>query len=342
MVQHIGYWMDIKIFMASAADINERNRLKAIGQGIQSWIDQNIAPNDLALATVRIGRWQQFAQRPAHVLEYEYGEAYKTCDLAVIFGSWKPREKGTHQTRTSVAMNARQFLVIETPLLNRHTDKINEYWRIGINGYLNRDAQWPRLNPTEASDRLEKFGISWDGWKNQSQGHVVVALQLPGDASLRGQDINEWALDAVLRIRRVCDRPIVVRCHPLVSDRGMQDHSELATKILMAGIDKIKFSDGATVSWADDIKGALCTVTYSSGMAIDSVLAGIPTIACDEGNFAWGISSNSIEDIKNIRRASREEINQWLRFLVGCQWNLEEMRDGTAWNHVRAVLESDQ
>lgn len=328
--------------MASAADINERNRLKAIGQGIQGWIDQTNPPNDVSLDTVRIGRWQQFSERPKHVLEYEYGEAYRHCDLAVIFGSWKSREKGTHQTRTSVAMNAQRFLVIETPLLARRTDSINEYWRIGINGYLNRDALWPRLSPSQADARLDQLGISWDGWKNQSQGHVVVALQLPGDASLRGQDINEWALDAILRIRKVCDRPIVVRCHPLVSERGMQDHAELASRILLAGIDKIKFSDGACVTWMEDIKGALCTVTYSSGMAIDSVLAGIPTIACDEGNFAWGISSNAIEDLQNIRRASREEIRTWLRFLAGCQWNLSEMRDGTAWHHILTQLENPQ
>ena len=126
--------------MASASDLAERNRLKAMGEGIQIWIDENVSDNDRALDVVRIGRWRQFHSVPEHTLEYEYGEAYKPCDLAVIFGSWKPREKGTHQTRTSVAHNAPAFLVIETPLLGRRTDQVNQYWRIGINGYLNRDA----------------------------------------------------------------------------------------------------------------------------------------------------------------------------------------------------------
>ena len=321
--------------MASASDLAERNRLKAMGEGIQIWIDENVSDNDRALDVVRIGRWRQFHSVPEHTLEYEYGEAYKPCDLAVIFGSWKPREKGTHQTRTSVAHNAPAFLVIETP---RRTDQVNQYWRIGINGYLNRDAMWPQLTPTQADQRLADLDIEWNGWKNNEQGHIVIALQLPGDASLRGQDINEWALDAVKRVRSVCDRPIVIRCHPLASDRAFADHNELAAKILMAGIDRIRFSDGAVVPWGDDIKDAYCTVTYSSGMAIDSVLAGIPTIACDEGNFAWGLSSNHIEQIPSLQRASREQIRQWLRFLVGCQWNLQEMQDGTAWRHILTVL----
>ena len=326
--------MHIKIFMSSANDLQERNRLKALGFGIQKWIDQNITQNDRSLDVTRIGRWQQYPTTPDHVLEYDYSDGYRPCDLAVIFGSWKAREKGTHQCRTSVAFNAPKFLVIETPLLTRRTDQINQYWRIGVNGYLNRDAIWPQLVPAAAELRLEQLGIRWDGWKNQAQGPVIVALQLPGDASLRGQDINEWALDAVKRIRACCDRPIVVRCHPLVSDRGMNDHNELAAKILLAGINHIRFSDGAVIPWRDDLDGAYCTVTYSSGMAIDSILAGIPTIACDEGNFAWGLSSNLIEDVKEIHRASRDEIERWLRFLAGCQWSEQEMSDGTAWQHI--------
>lgn len=330
--------MNVKIFMASANDLAEKDRLRALGHSIQNWVDDNNSNNERALDVVRIGRWQQFRDRPENTVEYEYGEAYRPCDLAVIFGSWKPREKGTHQTRTSVAHNAQRFVVIETPLLGRRTDRTNKFWRIGINGYLNRDAFWPHLSPTEADQRLKDLGISWNGWKNNPQGHVVVALQLPGDASLRGQDINEWALDAVHRIRALCDRRIVIRCHPLVSDRGFSDHNELAGKLLMAGIDKLKFSDGAKVPWSEDIKGAYCTVTYSSGMAIDSVLAGIPTIACDEGNFAWGISSNIIEQITELRRASNDEIKQWLRFLSGCQYSLEEMQDGTAWSRILDTL----
>jgi len=331
--------MNIKIFMASANDLAEKNRLRALGQGIQSWVNSNISQNFKKLDVVRIGRWQQFRERPEHTLEYEYGESYRPCDLAVIFGSWKPREKGTHQTRNSVVTQAPRFIVIETPLLNRKTDAVNEYWRIGINGYLNRDAVWPQVSPSEAEQRLEDLDIAWNGWKNQAQGHVVVALQLPGDASLRGQDINEWAFDAVQRIRSISDRHIVVRCHPLVSDRGMTDHHELACRILMSGIDNIKFSDGAEIPWKEDIKGAFCTVTYSSGMAIDSVLSGIPTIACDEGNFAWGISSNVIEQIAEPRRASSEEIKTWLRFLAGCQYSVQEMQDGTAWQHILQALE---
>jgi hypothetical protein len=105
-------------------------------------------------------------------------------------------------------------------------------------------------------------------------------------------------------------------------------------------VQNIKFSDGQIIPWHQDLQDAYCTVTYTSGLAIDSVLSGIPTIACDPGNFAWGISSQLVRDINSIKTASDKEIHQWLRNLAGCQWSLEEMRNGTAWAHLLPVLEN--
>jgi hypothetical protein len=92
------------------------------------------------------------------------------------------------------------------------------------------------------------------------------------------------------------------------------------------------------VPWIEDLKDAYCTVTYTSGLAIDSVLSGVPTIACDAGNFAWGISSRLIRDINNVKMASDDQVQQWLRNLVACQWSKEEMQNGIAWQHLLPVV----
>jgi hypothetical protein len=81
-------------------------------------------------------------------------------------------------------------------------------------------------------------------------------------------------------------------------------------------------------------------VTYTSGLAIDSGLSGIPTVACDPGNFAWGISSRLARDINDVKMAPEEEVRVWLRNLAGCQWSTDEMRDGTAWSHLLPVIEN--
>ena len=330
--------MHIKIFMASANNMQEREILKDFATGVESWIEANSNDEEKFEHVVRIGRWADINFDQNHIT-YEYAESYKECDVAVFFGSWKPREKGTHQTRTSVAANAKRFVCIETPLLNRVTDRENSFWRVGVNGYLSQDAYWPELCSNDAKKRLKMLDIDWTGWKSDPDGHILVALQLPGDASLRGADINDWALRTILDIRQNTNRFVVVRNHPLSSQRAFADHEELARKLLLAGVQNIRFSDGAEVPWSDDLRNAYCTVTYTSGLAIDSVVAGIPTIAYDPGNFAWSISSHSVEEIDEVKMVSDDTVSAWLKKLSGCQWSQAEMRDGTAWQHLLPVIE---
>jgi hypothetical protein len=326
--------MLIKIFMGSASNYQERDTLLKFGQGIQSWVDQqNGQPPQTDM--VRIGRWADLDIGLTHALDYEYAEGYTECDVAVFFGSWKAREKNHHMTRSSVAGASRCFVCIETPLLNRVTDLPNTQWRTGINGFLCQSATWPENDQGFGQQRLGNLGIGeWQGWRNNADGHILLALQLPGDASLRGVDVNEWAFNAIREIRKHSQRPIVVRNHPLSSGRAMADHESLARQVLMHNITGIKFSDGAMVPWKDDLQGAYCTVTYTSGLAIDSVLSGIPTVACDNGNFAWPFSSHYLEEIERLTLADSNTVNTWLRHLAQCQYSVEEMQSGVAWSRL--------
>lgn len=326
--------------MSSGNSVAERAVLKNFMMGIESWLDEHNVDNDDWDESVRIGRWQGSVTVPKYRAEFVYEEYWQPCDVAVIFGSWKAREKGSHITRSAVAANAKRFVVIETPLLNRSTNMPNQYWRVGINGYLNRDALWPSLSRDDARKRLQRLGIRWQGWQNDPDGHVVVALQLPGDASLRGCDINDWAFQAIMTLRQHTDRKIVIRNHPLCSTRAFADHEILAGRLMQHGVNNIRLSDGYLVPWEHDLAGAYCTVTYTSGLAIDSVVSGIPTISCDPGNFAWGFSSRDACEVEDVRRAPAATVETWLRHLASCQWSQDEMRQGTAWRHVLPVLES--
>lgn len=326
--------MLIKIFMSTATSIEERNILKALGYGVQIWVDNNNSERNQFANVVRTGRWFQVGDPEHHVLDYDYDEAFSACDVAIMFGSWKPREKGHHVTRNSVAANSRCFVCIETPLLLRKITEANTDWRIGINGFLNRSATWPDLPDAVTDTRLADRNIAWSGWQHNEQGHIVVALQLPGDASLRGADINDWAYNTVLTLRQHTDRPIVVRNHPLSSTRAFTDHERLAWRLMSLGIDNLSFSDGAHKPWHQDLYNAYCTVTYSSGLAVDSVMNGIPTIACDPGNFAWGVSINDPANVENILLPNDDTMTQWLRSIMTCQWSLDEMKNGTAWSYL--------
>lgn len=332
--------MNIKIFMNSANSNLERSILRSFGVGVSNYYQ--FTSNPLPIETqYRIGRWTT-STRPSNSVDFEYTEGYVPCDVAVFFGSWKPREKGHHVTRNSIAYNAKKFICIETPLLNRSTIDTNQYWRVGINGFLNQDAVWPIVPKTMLTERLKNFGVHWQGWNNDQDGHVLVALQLPGDASLRGADINAWALDVVNTVRSKTQRPIVIRSHPLASVRAFEDHWELAKKIMFNKIQNVSFSDGAERTWAKDLEGAYCTVTYSSGLAVDSIIAGIPTVACDPGNFAWAFSTRFVDEIEDIQMPGADVVVPWLEHLSGIQWSQQEMRLGQTWQYLIPAFESMQ
>jgi len=329
--------MKIKVFMGTANSYQERTLLQSFAAGAKEWAGEKNIDHEV----VRIGRWADInLDADAYQIDFEYGDTFVPCDVAVMFGSWKPREKGHHVIRNSVVQNSKCFVCIETPLLNRSTKEPNKYWRVGVNGFLNQSASWPTVNSEEGQRRLDELGIEWQGWQNRLDGHIVVALQLPADASLRGADINDWAYQTIRNIRKKTDRYIIVRNHPLASMRAFGDHEELARKILLDGIPNIRFSDGAVTPWQDDIKNAYCTVTYTSGLAIDSVIAGIPTVACDAGNFAWSVSSNTVEDIEHVKCADDDTVISWLRQLSACQWNETEMRTGLTWQYLIEVINS--
>ena len=74
-------------------------------------------------------------------------------------------------------------------------------------------------------------------------------------------------------------------------------------------------------------------------MSIDAILAGVPVIACDEGNFAWAISSNSPREVENIRLATDSEVSDWLHHLAWCQWTPDEMESGAVIEHLRPIIE---
>jgi len=325
----------IKVFMSTASTYAEREILKKFAQGIKAseGLEQDVnyttslnTPSNTSVA-----------------VEYTFSEVYTPCDLAIMFGSWKADRKGHHLVRLSVAKNAEAFLVIETPLLNRLTDSLNTEWRVGYNGFLSGEAGFPQLGETEAKQRMLEKEVTVPDWNYNEKGHIVLALQLPGDASLHGDDIMDWAYNTMMSIREYSDRKIILRTHPLMSDRGYQAHLfHLLGRLTFSKFKNYTLSLGNERSWSKDLENAYCTVTYSSGLAIDSIMNGVPTIACDSANFAYKISSQLIEEIENLKIAPELTKQKWLQNLVALQYSEDEMVSGLAWEYIRQMLKVQQ
>lgn len=325
--------MHVKIFMNTANHNSEREVLRKMFNGINSKYPRETLDQikEKKRFNKKIGR--------GYGVDIDYSESYMSCDLAVMLGSWKPsRDNLHHILRYDIVQKSKSFMCLETPLLGRKVFQENEYYRIGINGFLNRDALWG-TEDDKPSDRFELLGLKYNGWKTDKKEKIVIALQLAGDASLRNQNINEWCLDSIKKIRQFSDRPIEIRTHPGLSDKGWSNHEQLFRELAFLGLKDVKCVNGRTLPWQKHLEEAYCVVSYTSGLSIDAILNGTPVIACDEGNFAWNVSETNLENIENLFLEKEENIQQWLYNLAYCQWNPNEMQSGKVWDYLSSIVE---
>ena len=259
------------------------------------------------------------------------GEDYKECDVAVIFGSWKDRNNPWHTVKNRVVKNAKNFIVFETPLIGRGKveDIMQDDWyRVGLNGFLANTGKFNNSNrPSDRWEKIQKeLGVSLKPWR-MGGDYIVLALQIPGDASLRGTDISDWARRRLLSIRCQTELPIILRTPQLKRSYDLNS--------IIRGVRDVTVQQGTKENLVPTLYDAYCTVTYTSGMGVDSVMNGTPTIAYNPGNFAYDISTRFIDRIQRLAYPDRE---QWINNLSYCQWNISEIQEGLPWEHLKEIL----
>jgi hypothetical protein len=143
------------------------------------------------------------------------------------------------------------------------------------------------------------------------------------DASLFGLDFELWVKNTIQHLRRYTDRPIVFRDHP-------ENKDLMKNLIATYNWANVSYSNKGTIN--DDLKNAHCTVAYTSGSSIDSILAGVPVIPCSECNFVWPVSSHQLSEIENPKLGEREQL---LYDLAYAQWSVDEIKQGKPWQHLK-------
>lgn len=66
-------------------------------------------------------------------------------------------------------------------------------------------------------------------------------------------------------------------------------------------------------------------VTLNSSVAVDTVLAGIPSVTMDEAAMAWDVTGHAPDELVTPDRT------EWLHWLAWTQWTHDEIREGTPW-----------
>lgn len=257
------------------------------------------------------------------------GSNFRECDIAVFFGSWKQRTAAHHVIKNQIVKSV-PFIVLETPLLGREIHDKHRYLRIGVNHFLDNVGNFNNKNcgPERWNKISKELGISLHPWRKGGD-YILVALQLPGDASLRGMDISSWARDTVFEIRKFTDRPIVIRPHPIIRKYNQKLISEACKA------PNVTFIDPGKISLKDHLQSAWASVTYTSGMGIDSVVCGVPGFGMNEGSFIYNLE----HDLSTIEQPRLYDRSQWVYNLSYAQWSYDEMAEGLPWLHLKEVFQ---
>src|SRR5688572_12229135 len=133
-------------------------------------------------------------------------------------------------------------------------------------------------------------------WRNNSDGHVLIAMPGMDHGRMLGMDMPSWAATIKKEVRKRTNRRIKVR-----------------QKSAMNSLD-------------EDLENAFVLVTHSSKVAVDAVRSGVPAIV-EPTNPAAPVCSTSLEDIEKPKMPDREI---WWASLMCQQFTISEMRDGTA------------
>jgi len=270
------------------------------------------------------------AYKAGHEVEVIQGQEYKECDMAIIWGSWKDRDTPWHNVKRAVVKNAPQFMVLETPILNRGPVKDimdDEWYRIGLNGFL---AHVGDFNNYQCDDTRWKifqdmgYELKPERETNEYKP-IIVVLQLPGDASLCGHDISEWCVRTVRSIRAVTDRKIIIR-------KPQVERPYLIQEAL--NFKNVTVQDGKHENVKSTIQAAHAVVTFSSGMGVEALIEGTPVIAHHNASFVYDITPNRIEDIESITLPDRK---QWINDMAYTTWSIKEIGTGLPWEHLTKV-----
>jgi hypothetical protein len=328
--------MKILVSMASCANNTERTVLRAFYEGMSLYYFEKYQTTSL----------KTLARSHGIALSLDYEAEIDACDIAVQFGVAKDRVTDHHVTRQSIKKQAKHIIYVETPVLGRTINNKNdyEYYRIGIDGFLNDQGLYhddlPVYMQRSIAMRQDLDIPEFPGWKNHLQGHILILLQLPGDASLRGQSLSEWLIDTVDRLRKLGDRRILIRLHPTMSQKSIAEFMSEITPLILKNYNKLSWSDGKTSTLAQDLGGAGLAVTYSSGSSVDAILKGVPVVCCDPGCLAYPVATHWIEDIDSLNLPPVHSVTNWLDQLCMSQWTAAEMRRGDVWKHYVSVIEN--
>lgn len=225
----------------------------------------------------------------------------KPCDLAVCWGVKRQR----------AFQSGQRTLVLERGYVG---DRFNVWTAAGFDG-LNGRADF--CNAGKGPGRwLRYHADAMQSWRPPRGEYVLLLGQVATDAAVKGVDMVGWYKRTAWALRD-CGHRVLFRPHPLASPVSR-----------LSGLAEVQRG-----TLEEALRGAKWVVSYNSNASLLAVLAGVPTVTCDEGAMAWAVSGHD-----PLAPPPMPDRRQWANELAWAQWTLDEIRAGDAWDHLKVGM----
>jgi len=259
---------------------------------------------------------------------------WEPADLAVLQG-WVHKDSG----RTP-HLNFRRHVIESQKKIGKHTliidsnlflyaDMSNSkhYLRFSLNDvFPSTGVYFTRVIDKNRWLKISNdLNIKLKPWR-KSGNHILICLQRNGGWSMKGVDVCEWCNKVIKRLRKLTDRPILIRKHP--GDKKIKINQIKGVNVRFSSAPNIKF----------DLENAWATITFNSSPGVASAIEGIPVFVLDplnQDSQAFDIANFDLHKIDNPNLPDRQN---WIEKISMCHFNFDDLKNGVAWNIIKEYI----
>ena len=257
-----------------------------------------------------------------------------SVDVAVVQGFVHPGSKNSKHLNLRKEVfekqqrDGKRSIIVDSNLF-LYADKgnSNQFLRYSYDGVFPNTGEYCNDNPDPARWDLlsNQIGINLKPYTIYGKD-ILICCQRDGGWSMDGQPLMPWIVKTTQNIKKYTDRRIVIRFHP--GDKKILDHKRALARYRLPNV-----IVSHTENILQDFATAHCVINYNSSPAVAAAIEGIPTIVLDPSRSqAAEVSHYNLSDIENLQQFDREP---WIHKMAQMHWTLDELKDGTAWRHLR-------
>jgi hypothetical protein len=256
------------------------------------------------------------------------------ADVAVVQGYVHPGSKNSQHLNLRKAVFEKQqqdgnrSIIVDSNLfLYADPGNSKKFLRYSYDGIFPSTGEYCNADPDPGRWELIKKNLGIGLKPQQKTGNnILICCQRDGGWSMGGKALIPWLMKTISYIRKYSDRTIVIRFHP--GDKNVLAHKRAIARYRMKDV---KVSNNPNI--LQDFDNVHAVINYNSSPAVAAAIEGIPTFVLDPNNSqAAEVAHHNLKDLENIREFDRES---WILKMAQMHWSLDELKDGTAWQHLR-------